>query len=205
MGIFNLFKKKSKVNGIIKYLNLEQWWLDELSDEERKTILKTYYPLGSDNSIIEGEILNSSQTQLHFLWGLIDWFNKPELRHVAYKIIDKAETLINEQSVPLDIHFLYGEKLKVCYKERDLRPNGLGLAIQTCEQQIENAQSAAKAFREQHGSDLPAHRGYTQLAIVLEKQKNYSEAIALCEQAKYQGWAGDWEKRIERCNKKSKA
>ncbi len=204
MGIFNIFKKKSKVNGIIKYLNLEQWWLDELSDEERKAILKAYSPLGNKKSITEGDILSSSQSQLHFFWGLIGWFNKPELRHIAYKVIGKAETLINDQSPPLDIHFLYGAKLEVCYKERDLRPNGLELAIQACEQQIENAPSAAKAFKDQHGSDLPAHKGYTQLAIVLEKQKNYSEAIGLCEEAKSQGWAGDWKKRIERCNKKSK-
>jgi len=205
MGILKLFKKKSKVNGIIKHLSLEQWWLNELSDEEREIILNTYSPLGSNSSIIEGEILSSSQTQLHFFWGLIGWFIKPELRHIAYKLIAKAETLINDQSSPLDIHFLYGAKLDVYYKERDLRPNGLELATHACEQQIENAPSAANAFRKRYGSDLPAHKGYTQLAIVLEKQKNYSEAIVLCEKAMSQGWAGNWVIRINRCNKKAKA
>jgi tetratricopeptide (TPR) repeat protein len=205
MGIFDFFKKKSKVNGIIKYLNLETWWLNELSDEERIAILNTYSSMGSENSIIEGEVYSSSQTQLHFFWGLIGWFNKPELRYIAYKLITKAETLIDKNSDPLDVHFLYGTKLEICYKDRDLRPNGLELAIQACEQQIENAPSAAISFKQKYGNDLPAHKGYYQLAIVLEKQKRYSEAIHLCEKAEFQGWAGDWEKRIERCNKRVKA
>lgn len=205
MGIFDIFKIKPKVNGIIKYLNLEDWWLNELNDEEREIILSTYLPMGSDHSIIEGEIYSSSQTQLHFFWGLIGWFNKPDLRHIAYKLISKAETLIDNNSAPLDVHFLYGTKLEVCYKDRDLRPNGLELAIKACEQQIENAPAAATAFKQQYGGDLPAHKGFYQLAIVLEKQKRYSEAIALCEKAKLQGWASDWDKRIERCNKRTTA
>ena len=205
MGIFDFFKKKPKVNGIIKYLNLENWWLNELNDKEREIILITYAPMGTEKSIIEGEIYSSSQTQLHFFWGLIGWFNKPELRNIAYKLIAKAESLIDQNSAPLDVHFLYGAKLEVCYKDRDLRSNGIELAIQACEQQIENAPMAIEAFKEQYGDDLPAHKGYYQLAIVLEKQKRYSEAISLCKKAKFQGWAGDWDKRIERCNKRAKA
>lgn len=205
MGIFDLFKKKPKVNGIIKYLNLEDWWLNELSAEEREIILRTYLPMGSDNSLVEGEIYSSSQTQLHFFWGVIGWFDKPDMRHIAYKLISKAETLIDNNTAPLDKHFLYGAKLEICYKDRDSRPSGLELAIEACEQQIENAPAAAAGFKKKYDSDLPAHKGFYQLAIVLEKQKRYIEAIALCEKAKSQGWAGDWEKRIERCNKRIKA
>lgn len=205
MSILDLFKKKPKVNGIIKYLNLEGWWLNELSDEEREIILNIYSPMGSENSIIEGEICSSSQTQLHFFWGLIGWFNKPELRHIAYKLISKAETFVDKSSEPLDVHFFYSTKLEVFYKDRDLRPNGLELAIQSCEQQIANAPAAATAFKQKYDGNLPAHKGYAQLAIILEKQKRYDEAISLCEKAKSQGWAGDWDKRIERCDKRAKA
>lgn len=204
MGIFDLFKKKPKVNGVIKYLNLEDWWLNELNDKERKIILNNHSLMDSENSIIEGEIYSNSQTLLHFFWGLIGWFNKPEIRYIAYKLIEKAETLIDKNSDPLDIHFLYGTKLEVCYKDRDLRSNGLELAIKACEQQIENSPAAATVFKKQYSGDLPAHKGYYQLAIILEKQKRYSEAISLCEKAKFQGWAGDWDKRIERCNKRAK-
>ncbi|WP_394154816.1 hypothetical protein [Vibrio maritimus] len=205
MGIFDLLKRKPKVNGIIKYLKLEDWWLNELTEEDRQIILYTYSPMGGEGSIVDGEIKSSSQTQLHFFCGLIGWFSKPSLRHIAYKLIAKAETLIDQQSDPLDVHFLYGSKLEVCYKDRDTHPNGLDLAIKACEQQIENAPSASKAFIRKCGGDLPAHKGFQQLAIVLEKQKRYDEAISLCEKAKSQGWAGDWDKRIERCSKRARA
>ena len=205
MGLFDIFKKKPKVDGIIRYLKLDDWWLNELSDEEREIILNTYSPMGSESSIIEGEIYSSSQTPLHFFWGLIGWFNKPDLRNIAYKLISKAETFIDKNSDPLDVHFLYGTKLEVFYKDRDLRPNGLELAIQACEQQIANAPAAAMAFKQKYDGDLPAHKGYNQLTIILEKQKRYDEAVSLCKNAKSQGWAGDWDKRIEHCNKRAKA
>ena len=46
------------------------------------------------------------------------------------------------------------------------------------------------------------HTGYEQLAIILEKQREYDEAIDLCKQAQKQTWSGEWDKRIERCLKR---
>jgi hypothetical protein len=57
-------------------------------------------------------------------------------------------------------------------------------------------------FKEYKESPLPSHKGYQQLAIILEKQGKLEEAIKLCKQAAEQGWAGDWEKRVERYRKK---
>ena len=49
---------------------------------------------------------------------------------------------------------------------------------------------------------MPAHKGFGQLAIIEEKRKNFEAAIQISKAALEQGWAGDWEKRIERCSKK---
>ena len=49
---------------------------------------------------------------------------------------------------------------------------------------------------------LAQHSGYRQLCIIREKQGNHSEVIRLAEQAKSEGWVGDWDKRIERAKKK---
>ncbi len=60
-------------------------------------------------------------------------------------------------------------------------------------------------FKKEWGdATLPSHVGYKQLAIILEKEKKYDKAIALCNQAKREGWNDDWDKRIERCEKKLK-
>ena len=49
---------------------------------------------------------------------------------------------------------------------------------------------------------LPSHHGYKQLAIILEKRGDYVAAGALSEQAREQGWKGDWDARIARLNKR---
>ena len=50
---------------------------------------------------------------------------------------------------------------------------------------------------------LPMHLGFQRLAINAEKAKDYGRAIEVCEEAKRQGWNGDWDKRIERCQTKA--
>jgi hypothetical protein len=50
--------------------------------------------------------------------------------------------------------------------------------------------------------ELGIHTGYYRLCIIREKEKNWQEVIRLAEQAKSEGWVGDWDKRIERAHKK---
>ena len=47
-------------------------------------------------------------------------------------------------------------------------------------------------------------RGFEQLAIILEQNKDYDGAVRLSEEALRQGWAGDWGKCIDRCRQRSK-
>ena len=47
---------------------------------------------------------------------------------------------------------------------------------------------------------LPQHLGFRQLAIILEKRGEFEEAIQISKRAQAQGWNGDWEKRIARCD-----
>ena len=63
---------------------------------------------------------------------------------------------------------------------------------------------AADAFVTEYprSPGLPEHLGYKQLAIICEKERSYDLAIDLSETALKQGWAGDWQKRIDRCNRR---
>lgn len=203
MGLFGFLKGKKKIEGSIGYLGLADWWISEFSEAEQDYIIQKYQPMGSSgSSLIEGKILSTSQTPIHLLWGLAGWFSKPEDRQIAYRIIKKAEDLIDSSTNALDMHFLYNVKLEISYKDRDSKPDGLERAIEACEQQIAHAPKAAEAFRRQYGKELPGHKGFQQLAIVKEKQEDFKGAVSLCKTAISQGWAGDWEKRIKRCNKK---
>jgi hypothetical protein len=49
---------------------------------------------------------------------------------------------------------------------------------------------------------MPEHLGYKQLCIICEKQGFWDEIINIAEQAKEEGWRGDWDKRIAKAKKK---
>lgn len=122
--------------------------------------------------------------------------------------MQKTEELINNSSRVLDLHFFYMEKIKIYYKNRDNDLDALDNAIKACEQQIEIARKAKIAFIKEdrklgfNNIQLPRHSGFEQLAIIEEKRKNFESAIEGSNRAMEQGWAGDWEKQIERCKKK---
>jgi len=205
MGVFNIFKKESKqIKGSIGYLGLSDWWLSDFSESEREYIVKTFQPLGSNGeSLIKGDISYTTETAIGLLSALAGWFNKKNDRTIAYRMIKKAEEMINDSSNILDIHFLYQSKIETYYKNRDNDPDALEKAIEACKQQIEISPKAKVAFQKEYKDiPLPSHKGFKQLAIIEEKRKNFETAIKISKEALEQGWAGDWEKRIERCLKK---
>ena len=108
----------------------------------------------------------------------------------------------NQKERTVRIHFFYQSKLEIYYRHRNNDLDALDKAIEGCNQQIKIAPQAAKAWKDEYNDPLPLHKGYEQLAIILEKQEKFDEVIKLCKEAMTQGWNGSWEKRIERCEKK---
>ncbi len=104
----------------------------------------------------------------------------------------------------LDLHFTYSEMIPIYYRDRDGDSAAVDAAIATCEKQVALAPEAAQAFKVEYPTDseLPGHRGFNQLAIIREKERNYPEVIRLASEAMAQGWAGNWENRIARCEKR---
>jgi hypothetical protein len=67
---------------------------------------------------------------------------------------------------------------------------------------LKDSEKVAKAFRNDDWKDMPSHLGFRRIAINLERQGDFEGAIASCREATKQGWSGDWDKRIERCEGK---
>jgi hypothetical protein len=203
MWLFGFGKRPRRIQGYIGYFGLEDWWLSVFSDEEREHIQTTFQPLGSSgDELTKGKMDGTSQTAVGLLTALAGWFARKQDRPIAYRMLYKAEEVVNSGVSVLDKHFLYGQEIAIYYKDRD-NPEYMDKAMRACQQQIALAPEAAKAFKaEYRGAPLPGHRGYGQLAIVLEKQQNYQEAISLSAKAQAEGWSGDWTQRIERCRKK---
>jgi len=188
--------------GSLGYYSLLEWWHNKFSVAEQTYISKKYIPMGGSN-LTSGKIIGSSASVINFLTGLQSWFTNLADETISEKILIKAESLINKNTPILDVHFLYGSIINHYYKKRNIDSKFYDLAKKYCKKQIEISVLVKKTFQEESCYDgLPGHKGYNQLAIILEKEKKYKEAIEICIEANEMGWNSDWEKRIIRLNKK---
>ena len=108
MSIFSFFKgnkRSKKPKGMIAYFQLEDWWNEEFSDEERRLIEEVYQPMGG-SSLTSGDIRSTSNSSIAFLHTLAGWFQKSEHRYIAQKCLKKAESLVDTNTRALDLHFL---------------------------------------------------------------------------------------------------
>ena len=205
MPFFSRSKKaEPKIQGEFGYHGLSDWWLSTFKEEERQYIESKFHPLGAEDDekpLTVGHISFSSGTAANLLSVLAGWFDSTHDRHIARRFLEKSDEVGGSV---LDRHFTYSAMVPIYYRDRDTDPDALAAAIDACEKQIALGPEAAEAFEAEYPTDstLPSHRGFTQLAIIREKEHNYADAIRLAQDAMSQGWAGDWEKRIERCEKR---
>ena len=217
MSLFEKSSGEGKVKGELEYFGLGDWWLSTFNEEERSYLEQSYgcgdigVGVGGDQRLTQGQISYTSRSSVDALTGMIGALRgKPEYLHLVQLIIQEAER--GEDGSAIDLHFLYAIALNVTYPLRDRHPDALEMAIDACKRQISIAPQAADMFKKREmseeeayrsfGACLPAHEGYTRLLILYEKEKRYSKAIQLAQQAKSQGWAGNWDWRIARCEKK---
>jgi len=190
--------------GSLGYYSLLDWWQKEFTKQEQLYILEKYKPMGG-GTLTTGAILDSSATVINFLTSLQSWFSTLSEEVISEKILKKAESLLTDETPVLDIHFLYSSSIGHYYKKRKINLDFYELAKQYCLKQIALSQKAKDAFlSEPCFTTLPRHRGYEQLAIILEKEKKYNEAMRLCYEAKEATWNSDWNKRIATLQSKMK-
>lgn len=174
------------------------WWQSALSLKEQETIKSAFQPLGN----ISAEALVASGNPLA-IGSLVGHLKKEALRHLGYKLLNHADALVTEDVSVMNLHFYWAARGGYYYRWRDHDDFALQEAVQSFQKQIGLAESTLRVFKEDKEWDfIPAHAGYRQLRIIEEKRGNLTLARALCEQAKSQGWADDWDKNIARLNKK---
>ncbi|MFO7681945.1 MAG: hypothetical protein R6X34_18025 [Chloroflexota bacterium] len=225
-------KKQSKVMGKIGLYNLSDWWLTTFTEAEQCYIAEKYQPMGApEGSLIKGELQpGETGRAAQLLWGLATWFSSKEDFTIACRILDKAEELSSNPidyhfTYSGMIHTYYpmrdvepealAKTIEACQAQiniasevaQHMREDRARLAI-FVSRPFQNsspsdiADSEIEAVLKKSDYPLPSHEGYKQMSIILEKQGNFSEVIRLAQQAKQQGWKGDWDKRIDRCEKK---
>jgi len=220
MGILNKIKSlfdKNDFKGFIGHFDLDQWWESEFSEEEKE------YIISKKPEIVEGSYNYIDKSPAKYLQELSLWFNTKKDSEISLKLLNKADELVDDI---VEKHFMYNEMIKTNYKKRNEDEKYYNQAIMACEKQIKIADKVMEEMKKRHyergktileyisgektleevNEDRPfrssSHRGFKQLAIIKHKEGKYKEVIDLCKKAKKQGWNGDWDKRIERAEKK---
>lgn len=143
--------------------------------------------------IASGDIKRRSQPALKQQKQLIN--TTPVTEEEIDALIDDLQA---DHGNILDLHFAILERITDHYRRRQEGDN-YHKAIVSCRAQIKIQADAAKQFfKEYPNQSLPAHTGYNQLVIILEKEKKFREALELTKEAKANGWNGDWDRRIEK-------
>jgi hypothetical protein len=192
----------AKVAGFIGHLGLSEWWFNTFTEDERNYInYRVRNMRAGPNALVEGTSITSTHPNVSsFLSNLTFWFRKPQDNSIARRIALKAFELAEDVE---DIGWSLAWIIRLYYYARDQLPDALERVISACKQYIEIAPLLAEKHKKKYPRlSLGKHEGYNRYTILLEKSRNYSEAIQLCEEAKRQGWKGDWDKRIERCTKR---
>lgn len=196
---------EKKIEGKIRVLGLDDWWLNELAQCDRDAVQQAY---GPDKGEIKGTLSWTTQSRISFLTNVADWLKGEDTRFTAYKFIKKADEIWPDEASVIDRHFALSSMCKVFYRWRDVDEFALEAAIAACERSVSMHHEAVIAFKQPAhilpwGNGLPGHYCFKQLAIIEEKRGHFVEALKLCEEAKQDGWADDWDKRMERLRKKA--
>jgi len=201
------------VDGLIGYFNLTDWRLTTFPKEQRDWIETEYQrgllDFGDSNPrpLTAGKIESCSKARAHILTEIAIILYRGGFRQQSFAVFEFAESEATCQQDYISLHFAYHHLIELNYRDREKVPGAIEAAIEACLKQISLAPKAEEAFLAEYrfdsdGGSLPRPLGYYQLAIIREKAGNFSEAIRLSKLALEQGWAGDWEKRITRLEKK---
>lgn len=190
--------------GAIGYFQLTDWWLTTFAPAERERIEALYHPAGAaqHRPLTQGQQRPLANTAADLLAALATWLYRPVDRPLARRILAKAGELAVREGRTLELHFTYQVMIQIYYRDRH-DPAALMVAIEACKKMIALAPQAAQSFAEEFPKrPLPRHYGFNLLSLLRERERDYSAAIQLCEMALAQGWAGEWQRRIDTCRVK---
>jgi hypothetical protein len=156
----------------VTFDEMDAWWMSAFTEEEREYIRKqmrrhNFHPF-TFGSPYRALVYPEDQ-----LCAIADWLRKPKAYPLGLRMLHKAEDLAGA-----DIHELfrvYEAMIDFYYRGRELEPSYLAGAVETCRKQIA---LGFAPFTEavEGGAALPSHRGFEQLAIILERQGKLSSA-----------------------------
>ncbi len=196
-----LFGKRRKVEGLIQFYDLEDWWFDSFDEDERDLIERSYDPLGDgSNPLTQGRVTAADKRSLtQALLEAARRLPKDAPLDLRERLWRQAESIAADSRDALTLHFLYQDAMLAYYNARDMRGDALDKSWEYAMKQVKMAPRSAQAYRRAYpGQPLPTHLGLKRLCSVYEKQGRLDMALKFATDAKEQGWASpaEWEQRI---------
>jgi len=176
-----------------------QWWPQTFTQNEIGVIDALFRPMGSITA--ESMAKSSDPKQVATLAG---YLKKDECRHLGYRLLDRADTLVSDSCAIVSLHFFFSARGDFYYRWRDVDQGALDEAVDSYRRQVGLASNAVVHLQTEVDGEnfVPGHAGYKQLRIIEEKRGNLMLARELCIQAKAEGWSDDWDKHIGRLDRK---
>lgn len=168
----------AKVEGLIAFYGLQDWWFSSFTDEEREYIDARYQPMGAPSrTLTQGIILERRQPAPEFLNGLASWFRSNKYSTIAERIHRKLTELGKEQ--PIAKPGYYDGRHFTTYV-RDVESLKKSGEVAELEKLLIELVKATEAESAANGMGVaPAY--YSELAILYRKQKEYSKEVSILE------------------------
>ena len=167
-----------KVEGLIAFYKLQEWWFSSFTPNEREYIDNRYQPMGAPpHTLTRGEILERTQPAPEFLNGLKTWFRSKADSTIAERIYQKLIELPKEHPI-VKPGYYDGRHFTTYVRDfENLKKNGKFAELEDLLIELVKATEAESAVDDM--GVAPVY--YSELAILYRKQKDYVKEISILE------------------------
>jgi hypothetical protein len=169
---------QEKVEGLIAFYNLKEWWFSSFTFEEREYIDSRYQPSGAPpRTLTQGTILERKQPAPEFLNGLNTWFRSSKDSTIAKRIHQKLIEIAKEHPI-VKAGYYDGRHFTTYVRDFEIfKKSGKFTELENLLIELVKATEAESAV---DGMGVaPAY--YSELAILYCKQKEYFKEIFILE------------------------
>jgi hypothetical protein len=167
-----------KVEGLIEYFDLQEWWFSTFTEIEREYIDNRYQPMGmKPHKLTRGKVIEYSLPAPEFLNALNTWFKSKEDSNIADRIHLKLIEISNDHPITKPGYY-QGRHFTTWVRDFEtLKKNGDYSELEKLLLELVNA---TKTQSQSDGMGVaPAY--YNELAILYRKQKETKKEILILE------------------------
>lgn len=184
-----------------------QWLAATFTAVQQAYMRSVFQPLGGGT--LDEVLVGPADRVVSNLGSLVGWFDNPRDREeYAVPIVRRVVELVGQMAPAWPgsiehLHFAYQAVMETAYKLRD-DEGWLELAVWAARSQVAISSRVAASMKATDYEDLPLprHVGYERLVILADKAGDDQEVLRLCGTATAQGWAGTWDKRAAKAQKR---